>query len=57
MDSGSQPLMAELELNGQLVPMEINTGAAVTLMSRKTKQLLSKVVWSPLGSSLPSAVD
>ena len=34
------PLRATLELNGVSVPMEVDTGASVSLMSQKTQQQL-----------------
>ena len=49
----SKPLTANLELNGQWVPMEIDTGAAVTLMSRETQhQLFPRVQLEPSSLSL-----
>ena len=36
----SRPLTAILELNGQSVPMKVDTGAAATLMAEGTQQQL-----------------
>ena len=38
--NGSQPIVAEVELDGRLLPMELDTGAAVTLISSKTDREL-----------------
>ena len=37
----SQPYQAEIEINGAAVKMEVDTGAAVTIMSQKTQEALS----------------
>ena len=36
--SSSQPIMVELEVNGQKLPMELDTGTAVSLISSTTKE-------------------
>jgi len=37
-DTRVQPLIIQLELDGATVPFEVDTGAAVTIISQRTKQ-------------------
>ena len=39
---------AELQVNGQIVTMEIDTGAAVSLISQKTYSNLFQIMWSTI---------
>lgn len=38
--SAPKPLVVDIQINGKTVPMEIDTGAAVTIMSQATWQTL-----------------
>ena len=48
-DTRVWPLMIQLELDGAMVPFEVDTGADVTIISRRTKQkFLPQVCLKPL---------
>lgn len=41
----SRPITVQVELNGQLVPMELDTGASVSLISHSPQQRLLVRHW------------